>query len=261
MTPRWPGAPAAWSDGDAGGAAELQTDVMRFVAILALCLVAIFALVQAVPLETPAAEAAPHAAAAPAAPVTARQAVQDALRADAAQPPVQRATQNAPAPVRTAATPAGTRTRAAPMAAAPVAERDAEPVAAATVEPVPGSADAAAEAGFTLRFESDAALTSLVAQREIGLYAVRSEEARRLHVADGRLEFWTASMPSTFHEMDPGTVPGDVAAALARSGHGADAVRWGVTLPPRLARDIDRRIAAGGSGNLVIAANGALRQE
>ena len=37
-------------DGDAGGAADLQTDIMRFMAILALCLVAIFALVQSIPL-------------------------------------------------------------------------------------------------------------------------------------------------------------------------------------------------------------------
>ena len=37
-------------DNEAGGAADLQTDVMRFMAILSLCLVAIFALVQSLPL-------------------------------------------------------------------------------------------------------------------------------------------------------------------------------------------------------------------
>jgi len=37
-------------DAEAGGVADLQTDVMRFMAILALCLVAIFALVQSIPL-------------------------------------------------------------------------------------------------------------------------------------------------------------------------------------------------------------------
>lgn len=37
-------------DADAGGLSDLQTDVMRFIAILALCLVAIFALVQSIPL-------------------------------------------------------------------------------------------------------------------------------------------------------------------------------------------------------------------
>ncbi|NOR66604.1 MAG: hypothetical protein GQ528_04535 [Woeseiaceae bacterium] len=48
-------------DAEAGGIADLQTDVMRFIAILALCLVAIFALVQSLPLmptviEPPAAQ-------------------------------------------------------------------------------------------------------------------------------------------------------------------------------------------------------------
>jgi hypothetical protein len=37
-------------DADVGGAADLQTDIMRFMAILSLCLVAIFALVQSIPL-------------------------------------------------------------------------------------------------------------------------------------------------------------------------------------------------------------------
>ena len=38
------------ADGDAGGVADLQTDVMRFMAIISLCLMAIFALVQSIPL-------------------------------------------------------------------------------------------------------------------------------------------------------------------------------------------------------------------
>ncbi len=38
------------ADMEGGGAADLQTDIMRFMAILSLCLVAIFALVQSVPL-------------------------------------------------------------------------------------------------------------------------------------------------------------------------------------------------------------------
>jgi len=38
------------ADMDVGGAADLQTDVMRFMAILSLCLVAIFALVQSMPV-------------------------------------------------------------------------------------------------------------------------------------------------------------------------------------------------------------------
>ena len=40
-------------DADAGGTADLQTDVMRFMAIISMCLVAIFALVQSIPVESP----------------------------------------------------------------------------------------------------------------------------------------------------------------------------------------------------------------
>ncbi len=43
-------------DAEGGGIAELQTDVMRFMAILSLCLVAIFALVQSIPLAPSAEE-------------------------------------------------------------------------------------------------------------------------------------------------------------------------------------------------------------
>ena len=252
---RWPGAPAMWSDGDAGGAAELQTDVMRFVAILALCLVAIFALVQAVPLEEPAEQASPAAAVPPAIPI--REAMHEAAKSVVAEPPqADPAVRPVPEPAPATA-PAASRTPAVPPPAAP-------PPAAPTVADRPaGTAapPAAVDAGFTLRFESDDALTALVARGEIGFYAIAGEEARRLHVARGRLEFWRASTPAAVHEMEPGTVPADVAAALARSGHGGNAVRWGVTLPPGLSRDIDRRIRAGGSGDLVIAENGALRQE
>ena len=47
------------ADMDGGGAADLQTDIMRFMAILSLCLVAIFALVQSIPLTPTAAPPAP----------------------------------------------------------------------------------------------------------------------------------------------------------------------------------------------------------
>jgi hypothetical protein len=56
------------ADMDIGGAADLQTDIMRFMAILSLCLVAIFALVQSIPL-TPAEPAPPEPPPAPTATV------------------------------------------------------------------------------------------------------------------------------------------------------------------------------------------------
>ncbi len=126
---------------------------------------------------------------------------------------------------------------------------------------MPATATAGAEAGFTLRFESDEALKTLVAQSDVGLYAMHGEQAKRLHVGQGRLEFWTASRPAAFHEMDAATVPGEVISALSRTETARTAARWGVTLPPRLSQEIDRHLATGGHGDLVISATGALRLE
>ncbi len=219
------GFPAPWFTADAGGAADLQTDVMRFMAILALCLVAIFALVQSVPMEqTPAAE--PPTPEAPAreapTPVTRGAPVAEPVTVEPVKPP-----------------PARARVPAAATTAAPVA-------APATAPP--------ADDGFTLRFESDVALKSLVARGEVGLYAMQDADARRLRLESGRPVFWKASMPTVFHEMEAATVPSDIAAAGGAS-------RWGVTLPPRLSREIDARVAGGGSGELVITTNGTLRRE
>lgn len=227
------GFPAPWFTADAGGAADLQTDVMRFMAILALCLVAIFALVQAVPVEQPPAAKPPE----PVAPVREM------------PPPVARVEQL----VAPAAEPATVEPSKAPAAREPV------PAAAAPPAPAPTPAAASpAEDGYTLRFESDVALKSLVARGEVGLYAMQDDDARRLRLESGRPVFWQASMPSAFHEMEAATVPADIAAAAGRIQ--GDAVRWGVTLPPRLSREIDARVSGGGSGELVIAASGALRR-
>ena len=219
-------------------AAELETDVMRFMAILALSLVAIFGLVQAIPLETPPAPEEPVVSA-----------MDATTAAEPAKPPANtRAIPLAPL------APAEART---PVPSPPsVAKRPESP---SPPDPLPTAK--AANAGFILRFESDDALRTLVARSDVGLYAMHGDRVKRLHVGRGRLEFWQASMPSAFHEMDAATVPGDVVTALSRIDDGRTAVRWGVTLPPRLSQEIDRHLATDGDGDLVISATGALRRE
>ena len=50
--PLWNRHATAHAFGEEGGMEHLETDVMRFMAILAFCLVAIFALVQSLPLQS-----------------------------------------------------------------------------------------------------------------------------------------------------------------------------------------------------------------
>ena len=216
-------------DSEAGGVADLQTDVMRFMAILALCLVAIFALVQSIPVSTVAPEI-------PAVDIPAPVSIPEPV----AEPlPVPE-----PLPV------------AEPL---PVPEPEVlEPVVA--TPPKPATPEPAR--GFTLQFETDLALTRLVARNEVGLYAIGPEKSLRMSVNRGRLSFWPASIPSEFHEMDAATVPEDVMLALRRSmGLQSESVKWGVTLPSDMQVQLTHFMNTADSGTLVITALGDVQLE
>ena len=243
------------ADMDAGGAADLQTDIMRFMAILSLCLMAIFALVQSLPLapmepvdETPVDEAPQVLPATPADPARVVTATEEPVEKTVTltRPTwvpnftpmvVAKETTESPVPVEAAAP------------AAPVAPP--QPITPVTSE----------EPGFTLRFESDAALARLVAASQVGLYAIESDRAQRMTVSDSRISFWNASTPNEFHEMERTTVPGTVVEALARTGTKADAVSWGVTLPGSLKAQLNELMREHQGGSLIISASGNIRWE
>jgi hypothetical protein len=240
-------------DADAGGIADLQTDVMRFMAILSLCLVAIFALVQSIPLAPVAEEVAPDVQAAkhkivekpveqPASPKLAATAVREIK--------LTRPERQKPPPGETSPV-----LQRAVAQAAPVAPKS-EPVVAKPPVPDPP------QEGFTLRFEDDGALTRLIARNEVGLYAILPDKSFRLNVDRGQMSFWPASMPEQFHEMDVATVPKPIIDALQRSnGLRLQGLQWGVTIPARTARQLDRYLHQASGGTLIIDADGDLRLE
>ena len=259
------------ADTDVGGAADLQTDVMRFMAILALCLVAIFALVQSIPLTPVPAEPATETAKpvpeelaepivqAPPEPaivadtVTAEQPARPATPVMQAPPPQQRVRLTRPKWVPKYAPRQAVVTEPAAPPAQP--EQDPAPAAAeaAPAEPEPP--------GFVLRFASDAALMRAVAAHHVGVYAIEAGRARRMTVSDSRISFWDASMPNTFHEMETNTVPAAVVAALSRTAAPAEAVSWGVTLPGSMTAQLDTLMQQHDGGALVIGAGGQVHWE
>ncbi len=250
-------------DTDGGGAADLQTDVMRFMAILSLCLVAIFALVQSIPLtppmpQSPAPIRLPQLKKPTAPPSTLEaEKTTELPRPDAARPPPEEARPEAPEP-RALRLPAAAAYRPAPN------PQPADPVplapAAASVPDAAPTPREPVDEGFTLRFESDLALRRLVARNDVGLYAIQPNKALRMNVNRGSMNFWPASLPGQFHEMDETTVPDDVIRALRRSGT-AGAVKWGVTLPSRLSRELNRYLNEQSGGALIIGGDGVLRLE
>lgn len=249
------------ADTDGGGAADLQTDIMRFMAILSLCLVAIFALVQSIPMTpTPPVPSEPQRApvesAAAAAPAQPTVPPRPAVTKPAKKPVEKTVTLTRPKwvpkfePAQTAAVPVNAVPEVPP--AVPIVPDASSPA----VPPVESEAE-----GFTLRFESDAALTRLVAASRVGVYAIESDRAQRMTVSNSRISFWDASVPNTFHEMETATVPVAVMQALARTGTKADAVSWGVTLPGKLKTQLDDLMQAHGGGALIIGASGDIRLE
>ena len=210
-------------EGDSGGAADLQTDIMRFMAILSLCLVAIFALVQSIPLaaEPPQVlEPVPSVAAVsePVAIEAQPAAIDEPVRT------IEKKTRPVPsAPVddepvvlarpKWVSTFEPRKSQALPMMPAPEsAPAEALPASAATKKVTPPSQASPQPRpsqeiqGFTLRFESDLALTRLVAAGQVGFYAIDSGRAQRMSVSNSRISFWNASTPNSFHEMEAGTV-------------------------------------------------------
>ena len=238
------------ADMDVGGAADLQTDIMRFMAILSMCLLAIFALVQSIPLAPVESEPV-DAASAPSAPEPVGGPA-GMIAAEAATP-----TPEPEKPLiltRPKWTPKPVEKPSGPTAA-DVAPTTPEPI---TTEAAPTVSE---QEGFTLRFASDAALLRAVAAQHVGLYAIESGRARRMAVSDSRVSFWDASTPNTFHEMETGTVPAAVIQALKRSGVDSAAISWGVTLPGRMTSQLDELMQAHRGGSLVITAEGDIHWE
>lgn len=245
-------------DADAGGAAELQTDVMRFMAIISMCLVAIFALVQSIPLPSkPATVATP--------PLPEEPGPEAVIDESVPTPLVEKIVVTRPEPRRI-------ETREEPEVLQrpvpnPVPRKSLSDVRQrpepASISPAPASRKPSDEQeGFTLRFESDDALTRLVARNVVGLYAIGQESVQRMSLDSGSISFWPASAPGKIHEMDVTTVPTSVLAAWRRSnGAGLAEVKWGVAIPLSMSGQLNQYLAEQPGGSLVIGADGALRLE
>ena len=242
------------ADLDIGGAADLQTDIMRFMAILSLCLVAIFALVQSIPLtpiEPISAEEVPVVP-------TPDPVVLAAPQPDPAvepSPVVQQKPELPPVEKSVVLTRPKWQPKYLPVAK-PVASAD--PIVEAPPPPPPAEPQ---QEGFTLRFASDAALMRAVASQQVGLYAIESGRAQRMTVSESRVSFWDASTPNTFHEMKTSTVPTAVIDALSRTGSTAGEVSWGVTLPGKMTLQLDELMQAHRGGSLIIDAGGKIYWE
>ena len=257
---------AAGNDTDA-----LQTDVMRFMSIIGLCLMAVFALVQSIPSQQPvnpvvlddlqrqleqgrqaladielvSMQKQQHLYELSERLRTTQQQLHDSRKAAAAIRHESLA-QAAKAvivkrPAAETAAKAVIKKRILPEAVAKslIEKRPAPAPAAKPVirkppsPPAPIARPLPARQGFSLRFASAAALDRQVAAGSVSLYGMLDQQAWQLSMLAGTPAVATASFPKQFHEMSAATVPAHYLQSLKNKADGrrASAVVWGVQLP------------------------------
>ncbi|HSG88306.1 MAG TPA: hypothetical protein VLA56_03785 [Pseudomonadales bacterium] len=226
----------------------LQADVMRFMAIIAFCLVAIMALARnATPLDAPVAVVdAAVSAASPTDEIVEAEVVPSAPRAVPA-----------PAPVATRRPPPAPPAPQADEADDEVAREVAHEVAdMAADEAADETVDETVDEGLSLRFASDADFLRLVSRAHMTLYAFRDAEV--LALVDGA-RFLPAPAPGRVHELLAETVPSSIRDALGAAREDAGAFRWGVRMPAAVEVRIRAFVDEGASGELVIDRYGEVR--
>ena len=147
----------------------------------------------------------------------------------------------------------------------PVIERQVPPAPEPKTAsiPAPKAKPAPEKQGFTLRFESDAALDRLVAAGSVSLYAMADKQAWRLSMATGRPAAAQASFPRWFHEMSKATVPAHYIRSLedVEPSPGKSTIVWGVQLPATAKQAIASLTRQRQGGALLIRADGQVLLE
>ncbi|MEZ5557588.1 MAG: hypothetical protein R3E86_03475 [Pseudomonadales bacterium] len=242
-------------DRHAADGESLQTDVMRFMAIIAFCLIAILALVRNVAAPAPLTDAS----SAPI-PVTAQAAAAAATGHPASQPPAepeisrQPTAQAAPAPDRSleplpqlpAPSPATPTTARRSASSAPAAT--SAPAAKSAPQPAEPAAEGSQQ-GLSLRFASDSDFLRLVSKGDIQVFAFRPSDVLML---DRDLRFGSAPPPGRVYELESDTIPALINQALRSASTEAGSYTWGISLPARLERRIRQYVQQGATGELII---------
>ena len=224
---------------------SLQADVMRFMAIVAFCLIAILAMVR----NSPGVEAT----------VTTESVAQPAEREPEEMARVETLPVRAPAvepAIETVVEPQETTAVALPEpkpepepGPEPEPEPVPEPQPEPELEPEPEQSSSPADTseGLTLAFASEADFMRLISKGRITLYAYSGQSF--LTTSD-TYSFHITDAPAQLYEIDRHTIPAHVIDAAERQE--IEGLQWGVGLSPRIEKQISRYVEANVSGQLHI---------
>jgi hypothetical protein len=220
---------------------------MRFVAIIGLCLAAIFSLLPN-PEVTATVAATPLSIDSPPQPTA--QAWRQPASTRLQQSPVSPDLNSDPGKSRLDSL---TVSAAEPGGALPLAP---EPDRASKPEPTSTEGGYGSRSpGFTLGFASAEALQVLLAGGTVTLFAA-SEEGYWRYLATREL-FTASPPPREYYRMETATVPSPLRDWLQAAG--VRTREWGVVLPPSLAQEVQQLMRGDRNGDLTIQASGEVR--
>lgn len=220
---------------------SLQADVMRFMAIIGFCLVAIMALVRDVrpPVAQPA--SSPDSIVVPAPIPEPASLIPEIVSTPRAITPVIDPEPPVVEPPMILA--------ASPMPIAPITS--ILPTTRSEPEPEP-------EDGLSLRFHSDRDFLRLITAGDVGLYLFKEQTAFRLAK---NYAFEAAPAPHKLYELLPQTIPAAIGRSAAAAVSDTGGFKWGVVMPARIEQRIASLVATQSSGQLVVDRFGSVRHE
>jgi hypothetical protein len=222
---------------------SLQTDVMRFMAIIGFCLMAVLAVVRNVePTVSPVA-AEPKPAMDDAIPVPEtvepEQIAAQPVAPRITQPPIRLESLERLQPINEVL-PREHEQRERQVAAQPPLQSEPQPDSQQTPQ---------AERGLSLRFATDRDFLRLVTKGEIHVYAYKAHTVLGL---DRNFDFLSVEPPGRVYELLPETIPSLIFAALGRATSQSNSYTWGVRMPRKLEGKIRHFVERGVHGELVI---------
>ncbi len=235
---------------------HLQADVMRFMAIVAFCLIAILAMVRQTPSDSHRAAPSPQPSIAEPAPPAIKQASPQGapsapkpVTAREVSPLEEEVGPETPATKTVQATPIETNTAAAePEAQTQTQTQTHTQKQTHKVIDTNTERDAASKQGITLRFVSTRDFLRLLNNSSVTLYAYDDQQFLSWN---RNQRFDPATPPDRVYELDPATVPDLMHQALPDSFTPANAT-WAVGLPMHVEQQIQRHLSQVDSGELHI---------
>ena len=238
---------------------SLQADVMRFMAIIAFCLIAILALVKhAEPPQTKASapvepepempKEQPGQTLAWAEPEPAPPVYEKPTPEPVEEPPVAIESPEPEPELEPEPIPAATpEPEAVPQSTPPViAEQPPREPTQAPDQSAPAEPE---EEGLILRFASDGDFLRLIARGDIRVYAFQETDVLTLSES---YRFLDTQSPGQVYELLPPSIPGLIVDALKQARTNIDGYRWGIALPGHISNQIEQHLGRVTRGQLVI---------